>query len=71
MLDHLIPKLRFQLADAAKTLSEDGLAVVEKVYNDILLMRNFIVNEFQRIKDDDNLIWINAYLFDIIFMLFQ
>ncbi len=55
MLDHLIPKLRFQLADAAKTLSEDGLAVVEKVYNDILLMRNFIVNEFQRIDDDDRL----------------
>ena len=55
MLDHLIPKLRFQLADAAKTLPEDGLAVVEKVYNDILLMRNFIVNEFQRIKEDDSL----------------
>jgi hypothetical protein len=55
MLDHLIPKLRFQLADAAKILSEDGVAVVEKVYNDILLMRNFVVNEFQRIKDDDSL----------------
>jgi hypothetical protein len=55
MLDHLIPKLRFQLADAAKTLSEDGVAVVEKVYNDILLMRNFVVNEFQRIKADDSL----------------
>lgn len=55
MIDHLIPKLRFQLADAAKTLSEDGVAVVEKVYNDILLMRNFVVNEFQRIKDDDSL----------------
>ena len=55
MIDHLIPKLRFQLADAAKILSEDGVAVVEKVYNDILLMRNFVVNEFQRIKDDDSL----------------
>jgi hypothetical protein len=55
MLDHLIPKLRFQLADAAKILSEDGVAVVEKVYNDILLMRNFVVNEFKRIKDDERL----------------
>lgn len=55
MIDHLIPKLRFQLADAAKTLSEDGVAVVEKVYNDILLMRNFVVNEFQRIKADESL----------------
>ena len=55
MLDQLIPKLRFQLAKAAKILPEDGVAVVEKVYNDILLMRNFIVNEFKRIEDDKNL----------------
>lgn len=55
MLDHLIPKLRFQLANAEKTLPEDGVAVVEKVYNDILLMRNFVVNEFQAIREDKNL----------------
>ena len=55
MLDHLIPKLRFQLANAEKMLPEDGVAVVEKVYNDILLMRNFVVNEFQAIKEDKNL----------------
>jgi len=55
MLDQLIPKLRFQLAKAAKILPEDGVAVVEKVYNDILLMRNFIVNEFKRIEDNKNL----------------
>lgn len=55
MLDPLIPKLRFQLAKASKVLPEDGVAVVEKVYNDILLMRNFIVNEFQRIEDDKSL----------------
>jgi hypothetical protein len=55
MLDHLIPKLRFQLANAEKMLPEDGVAVVEKVYNDILLMRNFVVNEFQSIRDDKNL----------------
>lgn len=55
MLDHLIPKLRFQLAHAEKMLPEDGVAVVEKVYNDILLMRNFVVNEFQAIKEDKNL----------------
>ena len=55
MLDPLIPKLRFQLAKASKLLPEDGVAVVEKVYNDILLMRNFIVNEFQRIEDDKSL----------------
>jgi hypothetical protein len=55
MLDHLIPKLRFQLANAEKMLSEDGVAVVEKVYNDILLMRNFVVNEFQTIREDKNL----------------
>ena len=52
MLDHLIPKLRFQLANAEKILHEDGVAVVERVYNDILLMRNFVVNEFQAINDD-------------------
>jgi hypothetical protein len=52
MLDHLIPKLRFQLANAEKILPEDGVAVVERVYNDILLMRNFVVNEFQAINDD-------------------
>ena len=55
MLDNLIPKLRFQLAEATRILSEDSVAVVEKVYNDILLMRNFIENEFQRIKDNDRL----------------
>jgi hypothetical protein len=55
MLDHLIPKLRFQLANAEKILPEDGVAVVEKVYNDILLMRNFVVNEFQAIREDKNL----------------
>jgi hypothetical protein len=55
MLDHLIPKLRFQLANAEKMLPEDGVAVVEKVYNDILLMRNFVVNEFQAIKEDMDL----------------
>ena len=55
MLDHLIPKLRFQLANAEKILPEDGVAVVEKVYNDILLMRNYVVNEFQAIKEDKNL----------------
>ena len=55
MLDQLIPKLRFQLANASKVLPEDGVAVVEKVYNDILLMRNFIVNEFQSIKEDKSL----------------
>ena len=55
MLDQLIPKLRFQLAKAAKLLPEDGVSVIEKVYNDILLMRNFIVNEYQRIEDDKDL----------------
>ena len=55
MLDHLIPKLRFQLSNAEKILPEDGVAVVEKVYNDILLMRNFVVNEFQAIREDKNL----------------
>ncbi len=55
MLDHLIPKLRFQLANAQKILPEDGVTVVEKVYNDILLMRNFVVNEFQAIREDNNL----------------
>ncbi|MEJ2690124.1 MAG: hypothetical protein P8130_09270 [Deltaproteobacteria bacterium] len=55
MLDHLIPKLRFQLAIAEKILPEDGVAVIEKVYNDILLMRNFVVNEFQAINEDKKL----------------
>jgi hypothetical protein len=55
MLDHLIPKLRFQLSNAEKILPEDGVAVVEKVYNDILLMRNFVVNEFQAVREDKNL----------------
>ena len=55
MLDHLIPKLRFQLATAEKILPEDGVAVIEKVYNDILLMRNFVVNEFQAINEDNKL----------------
>ena len=55
MLDHLIPKLRFQLANAEKMLPEDGVAVVEKVYNDILLMRNFVLNEFQAIREDKDL----------------
>ena len=55
MLDHLIPKLRFQLANAEKILPEDGVAVIEKVYNDILLMRSFVVNEFQAIREDKNL----------------
>lgn len=55
MLNQLIPKLRFQLAKATKILPGEGVVVVEKVYNDILLMRNFIVNEFQRIEDDKNL----------------
>jgi hypothetical protein len=31
------------------------VVAVEKVYNDILLMRNFIVNEFQRIEDEKNI----------------
>ena len=55
MLDDLIPKLRLQVAKAQKILPEDVAASVEKVYNDILLMRNFAMNEFQRIQDDANL----------------
>ncbi len=55
MLDDLIPQLRLQVAKAQKILPEDVAASVEKVYNDILLMRNFAMNEFQRIEDDGNL----------------
>jgi hypothetical protein len=55
MLDDLIPQLRLQVAKAQKILPEDVAASVEKVYNDILLMRNFAMNEFQRIQDDANL----------------
>jgi len=55
MLDELIPQLRLQVAKAQKILPEDVAASVEKVYNDILLMRNFAMNEFQRIQDDANL----------------
>ena len=55
MLDELIPQLRLQVAKAQKILPEDVAASVEKVYNDILLMRNFAMNEFQRIEDDANL----------------
>ena len=55
MLDDLIPQLRLQVAKAQKILPEDVAASVEKVYNDILLMRNFTMNEFQRIQDDADL----------------
>ena len=55
MLDKLIPKLRLQVAKAHKLLPQDIAASVEKVYNDILLMRDFSLNEFQRIQDDENL----------------
>jgi len=55
MLDDIIPQLRLQVAKAQKILPEDVAASVEKVYNDILLMRNFAMNEFQRIQDDENL----------------
>ena len=55
MLDELIPQLRLQVAKAQKILPEDVAASVEKVYNDILLMRNFVVNEFQAIKEEKNL----------------
>ena len=55
MLDDIIPQLRLQVAKAQKILPEDVAASVEKVYNDILLMRNFAMNEFQRIQDDANL----------------
>jgi hypothetical protein len=55
MLDKLIPQLRLQVAKAHKILPEDIAASVEKVYNDILLMRDFTLNEFQRIRDDKNI----------------
>ena len=55
MLDNIIPKLRLQVAKAHKILPQDIAASVEKVYNDILLMRDFTLNEFQRIQDDSNL----------------
>ncbi|MBW2433422.1 MAG: hypothetical protein JRF36_07455 [Deltaproteobacteria bacterium] len=55
MLDTIIPKLRLQVAKAHKILPQDIAASVEKVYNDILLMRDFTLNEFQRIQDDANL----------------
>ena len=55
MLDKLIPQLRLQVAKAHKILPEDVAASVEKVYNDILLMRDFTMNEFQRIEDDTNI----------------
>lgn len=55
MLDKLIPQLRLQVAKAHKILPEDIAASVEKVYNDILRMRDFTQNEFQRIQDDKNI----------------
>ena len=55
MLENLIPQLRLQVAKAHKMLAEDMAASVEKVYNDILLMRNFTMNEFKRIQNDANL----------------
>ena len=55
MLDNLIPQLRLQVAKAHKILPEDIAASVEKVYNDILLMRDFTLNEFKRIQSDKNL----------------
>jgi hypothetical protein len=55
MLDKLIPQLRLQVAKAHKILPEDIAASVEKVYNDILLMRDFTMNEFQRIQNEPNL----------------
>ena len=55
MLDKLIPQLRLQVAKAHKILPEDTATSVEKVYNDILLMRDFTMNEFQRIEGDPNL----------------
>ena len=55
MLDNLIPQLRLQVAKAHKILPEDIAASVEKVYNDILLMRDFTMNEFERIQADKNL----------------
>ncbi|MGD1971461.1 MAG: hypothetical protein PVH74_04045 [Desulfobacterales bacterium] len=55
MLDNVIPQLRLQVAKAHKILPEDIAASVEKVYNDILLMRDFTLNEFKRIQSDKNL----------------
>jgi hypothetical protein len=55
MLDNVIPQLRLQVAKAHKILPEDIAASVEKVYNDILLMRDFTLNEFERIQADKNL----------------
>ena len=55
MLDNVIPQLRLQVAKAHKSLPEDIAASVEKVYNDILLMRDFTLNEFERIQADKNL----------------
>ena len=55
MLDNVIPQLRLQVAKAHKSLPEDIAASVEKVYNDILLMRDFTLNEFKRIQSDKNL----------------
>lgn len=55
MLAKLIPQLRLQVAKAHKILPEDIADSVEKVYNDILLMRDFTMNEFERIQDDTNL----------------
>ena len=52
MLNNLIPQLRLQVAKAHKILPEDIAASVEKVYNDILLMRDFTMNEFERIQED-------------------
>ncbi len=55
MLDSVIPQLRLQVAKAHKILPEDIAASVEKVYNDILLMRDFTLNEFERIQADKTL----------------
>ncbi|MGD8942175.1 MAG: hypothetical protein PVJ37_02865, partial [Desulfobacterales bacterium] len=55
MLDNIIPKLRLQVAKAHKILPQDIAVSVEKVYDDILRMRDFTLNEFQRIQDDSNL----------------
>jgi hypothetical protein len=55
MLDNVIPQLRLQVAKAHKILPEDIAASVAKVYNDILLMRDFTLNEFERIQADKNL----------------
>jgi len=55
MLEKLIPQLRLQVAKAHKILPEEIADSVEKVYNDILLMRDFTMNEFERIQSDRNL----------------